>query len=844
MKKTMKKTLAILVAILMIVTTIPMAFAAEGETMKLYLKISDGCLTMAMVPSVYVKNDEENISKVNYNSCLGDDTYEYIVPADSKFVYWDCQYAGGSDDLEYSYTELLAEVDTYYYDEDRWYCSHGMNTSGVKNCRGQVCEICGENYGVADSNAHDWSNCDGVCANGCGTICVHKDEEGEFCSVCGKVIGYELADFSELSVAMQLAQFLVESRFADASEKAGFNERLASELEEIYGIYPNLRLQQYPKEEQATVDAAVAEIFAMCEAANADLLAGEYGLAISYYTYYRARYEYSKYEFDKGMTDDEFENYCKDFFSEEAYENICNISISSENKINGVEEWLASGGELDRYAVESFYEASFAIKELCENMAVCLLAKEHTYTVCSTVTERPVYDEETDTWSKGICLLACKYCGRKSSETVSVDRGDYSAYEEAVSGLRELLATENLMTAVRDGYTNNLNATEAYFPKNLTALEQSSVDSQVAILNGYADYISSGIADGSLIKADYSPLKVLLDRVMELIDNKPSNIIGPYYGLYASPNGYYTGSVNSSVEQSAQSQKGYLESFTANLEELITLLETGRALKADYTEIDEAIEALDEKLADVNLTDEAKAELEGLKAQLEGMKHNPISSKADVEELMNALDSFEEDVEDGSAVEVDGITEYFNLQDAFNEALLEKYGEETVQEYAEKIGDKYDERFGELYNKANALTGSLADNKEAIAEIEAELEAIFAEFEKCLAGEHTIAYEEVDKATCFAAATEAGNCEICGEFKQREVEDSIADHIDEDDDLLCDFGCGHKFTADDEGENPDDSEEGTCPVCGETAHEGEVSQYICLLIMLIRIIINIVSAMK
>ena len=56
----MKKTLAIILAILMIVTSVPFAFAAEGNTKYLYLKISDVNLSNAMTPELYVRDDAGN----------------------------------------------------------------------------------------------------------------------------------------------------------------------------------------------------------------------------------------------------------------------------------------------------------------------------------------------------------------------------------------------------------------------------------------------------------------------------------------------------------------------------------------------------------------------------------------------------------------------------------------------------------------------------------------------------------------------------------------------------------------------------------------------------------------
>ncbi len=60
-----------------------------------------------------------------------------------------------------------------------------MNTSGEQTCKGYLCKICGEFYGEAAPNAHDWSIFDGICVNGCGIECDHAGRTGEACEIPG-----------------------------------------------------------------------------------------------------------------------------------------------------------------------------------------------------------------------------------------------------------------------------------------------------------------------------------------------------------------------------------------------------------------------------------------------------------------------------------------------------------------------------------------------------------------------------------------------------------------------------------------------------------------------------------
>ena len=287
MKKTIKKTLAILVAILMIVTSIPFAFAAGGETRVIY---SDESSAVGAEFGLLFYDDEDNelsaVCELVYDGIYaytvsvdavayhwfngvgggGADIIHHLIPDNVDFfdastetwscshqmgaslvengavsecdicgekfraIYIDCSGTWGGELTECYLTDengnvieasfidywengdkLIVPVgnysmhammtgygayessvpdnaDTYYFVENTWYCSHNLNTSGAQTCQGQICQICGENYGEADPYAHDWSNCDGICMNGCGYECAHADQTGSACEVCGATL--------------------------------------------------------------------------------------------------------------------------------------------------------------------------------------------------------------------------------------------------------------------------------------------------------------------------------------------------------------------------------------------------------------------------------------------------------------------------------------------------------------------------------------------------------------------------------------------------------------------------------------------------------------------------------
>ncbi len=232
-------------------------------------------------------------------------------------------------------------------------------------------------------------------------------------------------------------------------------------------------------------------------------------------------------------------------------------------------------------------------------------------------------------------------------------------------------------------------------------------------------------------------------------------------------------------------------------------------------------------------------------------------------ELQEILADIEAKIASGEYVKVDGLEEIVKINDALNEELAEKYGEEALVEITEKVDEKFAEQFDELYEKAEALAGTVAENKEALEEIKAEMEAIFAEIEKCLNGTHSFKYEVTSPAKCGVNAIERGVCSVCGETDEREAEGTALEHIfldyvsngdatctaDGTKTAECANGCGAMDTVADEGTKLDHADEDgdnicdtcgeqlTCEDCGRPAHDDTgIPQYICLIITFIKLI--------
>ncbi len=89
------------------------------------------------------------------------------------------------------YTDELIDVTGEYVLGAKIKANHNL---GEQTCMGCKCEDCGEWFGEVDADAHDWSNVDGVCANGCGTTCDHTGGEATctakaVCETCGVEYG-------------------------------------------------------------------------------------------------------------------------------------------------------------------------------------------------------------------------------------------------------------------------------------------------------------------------------------------------------------------------------------------------------------------------------------------------------------------------------------------------------------------------------------------------------------------------------------------------------------------------------------------------------------------------------
>ena len=843
----MKKTLAIILAILMVVTMLPMAVLPAGAMSK----TQDGFIVHVTYGVCKYCGDKHGIDYVDIKAISvenGKVTFQLSVGFKSR---GDCSkpvnvkaYTGVSssyitfaytitDDFSCEQSYLINESYGQNFGEDKpkllysisreeghqassW-TFNGTKHSGTcelcgkkvnDNCSGgtatcmekATCSTCGNKYGSLASDNHDWSNLDGICANGCGAECSHKwgdgalvrptkTEEGYYtytCSACGATkteVAERAANYAEYTKALNDLRAYLDSDKLTDDVKASVVEWLE--------IYDSDEAYKFIAGEEETVNLYIeAALYyaAEIEAAIQDCLAGNHS------------------------GNGEYCDICG------AALHICDFS--GEWQYDSEKHWKeCSCGVSDTVSTHTYIDGA------CE----CGYECAHKWGDGALV--RPTRTEE------GYLLYTCSIC--KDTKIEPVERPDnYSEFKELLEKVKGYL-DENLTDSMLQEVNNVINFFELDANHRFIKGEENTVSQIIRQISGFVEVVEEGIADGT-------------------------------------------------------------------------------ALKADYTEIDEAIAALDEKLADVNLTDEAKTELEEIKAELEEMKADGNTSEADLAALEKALEEYETEldagIEDGTIVLVDvyKILEEYDI--ARSDDLEEKYGKEKVDVVFLKIHRKNPGVINSIWEYADSITGTVAETADEIEELKRKMDALYAAIERCIIGTHNVEeYEVVSPAKCEANAIESGTCTLCCDVITREVENSALTHsftkyevteeakcgVEGKEVAACDNGCGatdekaiealtHSFTeyvynedatctadgtktaecangcgetdtviaedtmlnhADEDGDNIcDDCQaeiKDVCPDCGGAVHdETGVSQYICMLVTFIRLIASLIKAFQ
>ena len=121
-------------------------------------------------------------SKAPYSNCYTSATASHNctnLSVEHKEVKATCEYPGLSN---YKYCLVCGKVTSGTKTETP---ATGHTLKSATCIAPKTCTICGATEGSIDNTAHSWANNDGICANGCGATCAHKNQTGSACEICG-----------------------------------------------------------------------------------------------------------------------------------------------------------------------------------------------------------------------------------------------------------------------------------------------------------------------------------------------------------------------------------------------------------------------------------------------------------------------------------------------------------------------------------------------------------------------------------------------------------------------------------------------------------------------------------
>lgn len=228
------------------------------------------------------------------------------------------------------------------------------------------------------------------------------------------------------------------------------------------------------------------------------------------------------------------------------------------------------------------------------------------------------------------------------------------------------------------------------------------------------------------------------------------------------------------------------------------------AVKADYSGYFAAIERYNElvdEYGDVlvdSTHDYIKAEIQEIVDEYlngTGVKDNYTEDEQYIldgiaDGLNEICDTIEAGIADGTLVKADGLALLTELSSELNYEIMEKYDRETLMNFTHSQAAI--QRTAEIEAFARSIVGTVAENKENLEKLEADIRGWYADSEACLNGEHNLeTYTSNNDATCNADGTKTGVCTFCtaGEVTVK-APGSQLEHIDDDGDRLCDHGCG------------------------------------------------------
>ena len=537
----MKKTLSIILAILMVVTMLPMTVlpasaasekqdgftvyatygvckycgdkhAADDVNIK-SISVENGKVTFQLSVSFKNRGDCSKTANVKAYSGVNTTTYYFTYTITDDFSCEQSYLINESygQDFGEDKPKLLYSISRKEGHQSSSWTFNGTKHSGTcelcgkkvnDNCSGgtatcmekATCSTCGNKYGSLASDNHDWSNLDGICANGCGAECSHKwgegvltrptkTEEGYYtytCSACGATkteVAVRAANYAEYTNALNNLRAYLDSDKLTDDAKASVAEWLEIyDSDEAYKFIAG-------EEETVTLYIEAALYYATeIEAAIQDCLAGNHS------------------------GNGEYCDICG------AALHICDFS--GEWKYDSEKHWKECSCGVSNTASAHTY-----IDGACE----CGYKCPHEWV--GVAFAKPTRTEE------GYYTYTCSVC--KSTKTEPVERAsNYAEFKELLEKVKGYL-DENLTDSMMQEVNNVINFFELDENHGFIKGEENNVSQMIRQISGFVEVVEEGIADGTAVKVNGKAIvnkmldewgekikaEGLVDAYIEFVDN-------------------------------------------------------------------------------------------------------------------------------------------------------------------------------------------------------------------------------------------------------------------------------------------------------------------------------------
>ncbi len=368
-----------------------------------------------------------------------------------------------------------------------------------------------------DTDAHDWSNCDGSCVI-CNIECDHETYTNEVCDICGWICDHTTVNVSESKC--DYCGRDIDSAEITVGETVSVNDITVYEFTPEYSgtyIVSSSIAEGYsdPCAELYKGDVYI-DGYDDCYDENGEIIDYDFNFTYNYEAGQKYYLVVSDLSAIYGFTVDvecETHNWsegkclacgtvCDHAEQTGAACEICGSALhvcdfSGEWKYDSEKHWKeCTCGETDKEAVHTLTEGK------CE----CGYECPHEWVGVAFV--KPTRTEE------GYYTYTCSVC--KSTKTEPVERAsNYAEFKELLEKVKGYL-DENLTDSMMQEVKNVINFFELDENHGFIKGEENTVSQMIRQISGFIEVVEEGIADGTALKADYT----YIDEVIAEIEEK------------------------------------------------------------------------------------------------------------------------------------------------------------------------------------------------------------------------------------------------------------------------------------------------------------------------------------